>query len=446
VQVEVEGGGVILAGTLSADIAVTGGELAMRAVNNGPVTVGVQGRLVLDSMPASSTSFTMPFGELSVRHIEGSSQVPRIQVSGPVTLGGALSGALPPEALAAGTVFTIIDKTSPGPVTGTLGAHVEGAMFRFGDNEVRISYVGGDGNDVTLTVMASLRKYLLSEGATSDFFNTDIALANPDSLHRTVRLDFFLNSADFETVNVVVPAFSRKTVRVKDYPKLASAEFSIEVQAFTALPLLVERTMSWDAATGYGAHTERAAEALATTWYFAEGAQGFFKTFLLLANPDRFVGNVATVEYLRDGESPIVRAYTLQPHSRYTVDIGAESELVDRSFGMVVTFERPGMAERAMYFGDTPFLSGGHESAGVTAPAETWFVPEGATGLSNESFGALITSTSRSRWNARCIQRLPASPSGPPARARRLCGCSEGFAAYNRKLHAVRKSKIESWP
>ena len=39
-----------------------------------------------------------------------------------------------------------------------------------------------------------------------------------------------------------------------------------------------------------------------------------------------------------------------------------------------------------MYFGTTPFLTGGHESAGVTAPSLTWFVPEGATGTFFETF------------------------------------------------------------
>ena len=42
--------------------------------------------------------------------------------------------------------------------------------------------------------------------------------------------------------------------------------------------------MRWDA-TGYGAHAEKASPGAATEWYFAEGSQGFFSTFLLLANP-----------------------------------------------------------------------------------------------------------------------------------------------------------------
>jgi hypothetical protein len=306
-------------------------------------------------------------------------------VSGPVSLGGALSVSLPAGSFPVGAVFTIVDKTSPGAVTGTFDGLPEGATVASGGSQLRISYVGGDGNDVTLTLVTSIRKYLLSEGATSTFFTTDIAVANPNADTRTARLDFFPTGGNVVSVDVTLAPFSRSTVRVNDIPALAGAEFSTEVRSLTGVPLIVERTMAWDAAIGYGAHSEHAVEALGTTWYFAEGAQGFFKTFLLLANPQD-TENVATVEYLRDGESPIVRTYPLQPRARFTVDIGADAELVDRSFGMIVTFQHEGMAERAMYFGTTPFLTGGHESAGVTQPSETWFVPEGATGTFFETF------------------------------------------------------------
>jgi hypothetical protein len=45
-----------------------------------------------------------------------------------------------------------------------------------------------------------------------------------------------------------------------------------------------------------------------------------------------------------------------------------------------VTFQNPGVAERAMYFGFTPVFNAGHESAGVNNPAREWFLAEGATG------------------------------------------------------------------
>jgi hypothetical protein len=61
-----------------------------------------------------------------------------------------------------------------------------------------------------------------------------------------------------------------------------------------------------------------------------------------------------------------------------TIDAGADPELKNRSFGAEVQFDRPGGAERAMYFG--PNFAGGTDSAGVPAPSTDWFLAEGATG------------------------------------------------------------------
>jgi hypothetical protein len=92
------------------------------------------------------------------------------------------------------------------------------------------------------------------------------------------------------------------------------------------------------------------------------------------------------VTYLRENASSVTHSYTLAPNERFTVDIGAHDDLVNQSFGMEVTFETPGIAERAMYFGSDPVWKGGHESAGVTAPSTTWFLAEGATGPYFETF------------------------------------------------------------
>ena len=133
--------------------------------------------------------------------------------------------------------------------------------------------------------------------------------------------------------------------------------------------------MRWDA-TGYGAHTEKATAGAATQWYFAEGAQGFFSTYFLLVNPDDDA-NVAHVTYYREGAPPIVRDYPLTPHARFTIDAGADADLVGHAFGAQVVFDRPGVAERAMYFGVSPIWTGGHASAGATTPSPKWFLAEG---------------------------------------------------------------------
>jgi hypothetical protein len=123
----------------------------------------------------------------------------------------------------------------------------------------------------------------------------------------------------------------------------------------------------------------------ATNWYFAEGSQGFFSTYVLLANTQT-TANTAHVTYYREGDVPVTRTYALAPQSRTTIDLGADDALVNRSFGMQVIFDAPGVAERAMYFGRSPLWNGGHESAGTATLSYDWLLAEGATGTFFETF------------------------------------------------------------
>ena len=76
----------------------------------------------------------------------------------------------------------------------------------------------------------------------------------------------------------------------------------------------------------------------------------------------------------------MTKIFTLAPKSRTTVGADSIPDLHNQSFGMEVTFERPGVTERAMYFGLDPLFSGGHESMGVPELSSTWVLAEGATG------------------------------------------------------------------
>src|SRR5581483_6213045 len=278
-----------------------------------------------------------------------------------VTLGGAtlalhLPAGFDPDT---DTVFTLIDNDGADAVSGTFAGLAEGATFTVGRFTFKISYVGGTGNDVTLTVAAVSQDYLLTEGADSSFFTTDILLANPNGIAAPIHLTFRKEDGTTVTKDDTLAAMSHKFLRVNTVTGMESTAFSTIVSSTTGLPLVVERTMSWDR-TGYGAHSEHATDGTANSWYFAEGSQGFFHTYLLLANPQS-LPNTATVQYLIEGGAPVTRTYPLAATSRFTVDVGADAALVNQSFGMIVTFAQPGAAERAMYFGDVPLFNGGHD-------------------------------------------------------------------------------------
>jgi hypothetical protein len=219
--------------------------------------------------------------------------------------------------------------------------------------------------------------YTLAEGATGAFFDTDILLANPNGVAAPVAITYLKGDGTTVSQTLTLAPTSRTTINVDRIAGLEATEVSATVTSTAALPLVVERTMRWDA-TGYGAHTEKATDGPATTWFFAEGSQGFFDTYVLLANPGP-VQSKATVTFLLESGAPVVKEFTLAPTSRRTVQVNAIAELANRSFGIIVDFTKPGVAERAMYFG-TPTFNAGHESAGVNSPSTRWFLAEGATG------------------------------------------------------------------
>ncbi len=80
----------------------------------------------------------------------------QLKVTGTVDLGSAttltasLYGGFKP---AAGDSFTIIDNDAADAVSGTFTGLVEGATFNLDGYVMKISYVGGDGNDVVLSVV-----------------------------------------------------------------------------------------------------------------------------------------------------------------------------------------------------------------------------------------------------------------------------------------------------
>jgi hypothetical protein len=184
---------------------------------------------------------------------------------------------------------------------------------------------------------------------------------------------------------VTIAPQRRLTINPGQLASVSNSSFATIVEADREV--VVERTMRWDQ-TNYGAHTEKAILGPASNWFFAEGSQGFFLTYVLLTNPSP-LQNRARVRFLRETGGPVEQEFTLAPLSRRTIDCGSIATLVNRSFGIEVTFlDAPGAAERAMYFGLPPdrLFKAGHESAGVTAPATEWFLAEGATGTFFETF------------------------------------------------------------
>jgi subtilisin-like proprotein convertase family protein len=241
----------------------------------------------------------------------------------------------------------------------------------------RIISTGGAGTVDRLTVDVPEFAYYLSEGATGGFFDNDVTLANPTDAAAPVSIDFLPEHGPpvpyAATVSPNVPLQITVDNTVPD------DAVSTVVHSTNGVPLAVERTMSWDG-TGYGGHGGTSTRPH-TRWLFAEGSQGFFHTFVLLAN-DNGSDVTATIRFLLEGGGVIVHPVTLHARQRVTVYAGTIPELVDRSFGIDISATQPIIAERSMYFpvGGARVFEGGTESAGVNEVSRRWFLAEGATG------------------------------------------------------------------
>jgi hypothetical protein len=77
----------------------------------------------------------------------------QLNVSGDVALHGDLA-ITAASSLPTGASFTILNKTSAGPISGTFAGRPQGSVVIVNNNDFVISYTGGDGNDITLTALS----------------------------------------------------------------------------------------------------------------------------------------------------------------------------------------------------------------------------------------------------------------------------------------------------
>ena len=141
--------------TISRGTLNLGGTLTSSVVNNA--TLAPQGT------PSTSGSFTNS-GTYRAGLNAGSND--RLTVGGSVTLAGTLD-LVPAVGLSAGTSFVILSKTSPGAISGNFASKPEGSIFTSGGYNWVISYTGGDGNDVTVTIATTQQTWRFTHFGTT---------------------------------------------------------------------------------------------------------------------------------------------------------------------------------------------------------------------------------------------------------------------------------------
>lgn len=179
----VSAGTLLLNGTSVSAVTVSGGILGGSGVISNKVTISVGTNAPgspVGTFTVASNYLLSAGGTLKIK-INGTnvgsdfSQVAsRGGNSATVTLAGALSVVAVPG-LPTNTVFTIIDNDGTDAVSGTFSGLANNATFFQSGYTWRISYVGGTGNDVTLTILSAS-----SPTITGSLNNSALQLSWPD--------------------------------------------------------------------------------------------------------------------------------------------------------------------------------------------------------------------------------------------------------------------------
>ena len=133
--------------------------------------------------------------------------------------------------------------------------------------------------------------WFLAEGATGDFFDEYVLIANPSDQAAEIDATYMLPSGTTFARRYTVAPRSRFTILVdQEDPRLASTAVSARFTSVNAVPVVVERAMWWPgagAAPWYEAHASAGVTRAASRWAVAEGEAGGAAsavTYLLVAN------------------------------------------------------------------------------------------------------------------------------------------------------------------
>jgi|GEM_PF-3560704 len=142
---------------------------------NSAILLGGSGGAVLDMATFSGAAASFSGGTGSVLKIAAGQS---LTINGGVTLGNTTFNVTVPGSPALGTVFTILNKVAAGGVSGTFAGLPEGASVVAGSVLMRISYVGGTGNDITLTVVGMAPVTVVKGGSGTGGVVSNVGIIN----------------------------------------------------------------------------------------------------------------------------------------------------------------------------------------------------------------------------------------------------------------------------
>ena len=226
-----------------------------------------------------------------------------------------------------------------------------------------------EGSD-SIGVTAPSNTWYLAEGCTNYGFEEFVCIQNTGAKSSTVNITYNTPAGPRKRAPIAVAALSRKTIKVND--DIPPSDVSVTLNA--TQPVVAERSMYWD--NRRGGHDSIGTTAPAKSWFMAEGSTKWgFDTYVLVQNPSAADAKV-DMTFLTENGRKDAPAMVVKAGARKTVD--TRTLVGDADFSTSVTANQGVICERSMYWNNGTGKAG-HDTIGVTAPADNCYMAEGTT-------------------------------------------------------------------
>ena len=214
----------------------------------------------------------------------------------------------------------------------------------------------------------------LCEGSTAWGFDCYIRIMNPNN--QTVNLTMTYNTDRGAIPGPSGPLEPMSVAWTNPRDTIGDADFSAEIHCTERLPISADRTMMWGTpGVNREAHCSVGVGRASKVWYLAEGSTEWgFECWLALQNPNETEASVK-VTYMIENEGPRSMDVKVPAKNRKTYNMADTIGKKDAS--IKVESDIPVTAERAMYRNNR---REGHASIGTVAPANDFYLAEGAVG------------------------------------------------------------------
>lgn len=208
-------------------------------------------------------------------------------------------------------------------------------------------------------IAAPSTRWFLAEGATGDYFDMFVLIANPAATPAQLDVTYLRADGEPLTRAYTVAPNSRFTIWVDhEDPRLRNTDVSVVVAATNDVPVIVERTMWWPGHRGgpwTEAHNSAGATTTAARWVLADGISATTSgatTYALVANTGETSSRVRFTLLTPTGRGPAVET-VIAANRRFSLDVPETFvEARNSTFGLLVESldGAPLVVERASYW------------------------------------------------------------------------------------------------